>query len=172
MSFARVCSFWVLHLLTSYGVLQSHLEGEAEKDAMQKSDAAREAFLAELAKDKKSPMTKEAELLKQSRDKPKDKKRLKDQKKPKDVKVVVSLFSFFWMACQSSRFLAFRVEVWLLFSKLLCGYLTISSLRMIMSPVALYKIDSFLLMFGSICKLQHGLSSIEQESQTRSEVLR
>jgi hypothetical protein len=104
VSFARVCSFWVLHLLTSYGVLQSHLEGEAEKDAMQKSDAAREAFLAELAKDKKSPTTKEAELLKQSRDKPKDKKRLKDQKKPKDVK--------------------------------------------------------------------HGLSSIEQESQTRSEVLR
>ncbi len=120
MSFARVCSFWVLHLLTSYGVLQSHLEGEAEKDAMQKSDAAREAFLAELAKDKKSPTTKEAELLKQSRDKPKDKKRLKDQKKPKDVKVVVSHFSFFWMACQSSRFLAFHVEVWLLFSKLLC----------------------------------------------------
>ncbi len=120
MSFARVCSFWVLHLLTSYGVLQSHLEGEADKDAMQKSDAAREAFLAELAKDKKSPTTKEAELLKQSRDKAKDKKRLKDQKKPKDVKVVVSLFSFFWMACQSSRFLAFCVEVWLLFSKLFC----------------------------------------------------
>ncbi|CAM6063096.1 unnamed protein product [Sphagnum tenellum] len=75
----------VLPLVKS--LLKSHLEGEAEKDAMQKSDAAREAFLAELAKDKKSPTTKEAELLKQSRDKPKDKKRLKDQKKPKDVKV-------------------------------------------------------------------------------------
>ncbi|CAM6013297.1 unnamed protein product [Sphagnum balticum] len=79
----------VLPLVKS--LLKSHLEGEAEKDAMQKSDAAREAFLAELAKDKESPSTKEAELLKQSRDKPKDKKRLKDQKKPKDVKQEVEL---------------------------------------------------------------------------------
>jgi hypothetical protein len=39
--------------------LQSRLEGEAEKDAMQKSDAAQEAFLAELAKDQKSSGSKE-----------------------------------------------------------------------------------------------------------------
>jgi hypothetical protein len=69
------------------GVLQSRLEGEAEKDAMKKSDAAQEAFLAELAKDKKSSTTKESELSKQARDKAKDKKKLRDQKKPRDVKV-------------------------------------------------------------------------------------
>jgi hypothetical protein len=54
---------------------------------MKKSDAAQEAFLAELAKDKKSSTTKESELSKQARDKPKDKKKLKEQKKPRDVKV-------------------------------------------------------------------------------------
>jgi hypothetical protein len=68
-------------------LLKSRLEGEAEKDAMKKSDAAQEAFLAELAKDKKSSTTKESELSKQARDKAKDKKKLRDQKKPRDVKV-------------------------------------------------------------------------------------
>lgn len=69
-------------------ILQSRLEGEAEKDAMQKSDAAREAFLAELAKDeKKSSGSKEVENVKQARGKAKEKRKLKDQKKLKDMKV-------------------------------------------------------------------------------------
>ncbi|KAG0594892.1 hypothetical protein M758_UG119900 [Ceratodon purpureus] len=67
-------------------LLQSRLEGEAEKDAMQKSDAAQEAFLAELAKDQKSSGSKESENLKQAREKSKEKKKTKEQKKFKDVK--------------------------------------------------------------------------------------
>ena len=54
---------------------------------MQKSDAAQEAFLAELAKDQKSSGSKESENLKQAREKSKEKKKTKEQKKFKDVKV-------------------------------------------------------------------------------------
>lgn len=75
-------------------ILQSRLEGEAEKDAMQKSDAAREAFLAELAKDKKSSGSKELENVKQARGKAKEKRKPKDQKKSKDVKVSGELVSY------------------------------------------------------------------------------
>lgn len=73
-------------------ILQSRLEGEAEKDAMQKSDAAQEAFLAELAKDQKRLGSKEVENLKQARGKTKDKRKAKDQKKVKDVKVSEGFF--------------------------------------------------------------------------------
>lgn len=54
---------------------------------MQRSDAAQEAFLAELAKDKKSSGSKEVENVKQARGKAKEKRESKDQKKLKDVKV-------------------------------------------------------------------------------------
>ncbi|KAG0571803.1 hypothetical protein KC19_VG044000 [Ceratodon purpureus] len=74
----------VLPLVKS--LLQKRLEGEAEKDAMQKSDAAQEAFLAELAKDQKSSGCKESENLKQAREKSKEKKKAKEHKKFKDVK--------------------------------------------------------------------------------------
>lgn len=68
-------------------ILQSRVEEEADKDAMQKSDAAQEAFLAELAKDRKSPGSKDIESSKQTRDKTKEKKKVKDHKKLKDLKV-------------------------------------------------------------------------------------
>jgi hypothetical protein len=76
-------------------ILQSRLEGEAEKDAVKKSNAAQEAFLAELAKDQKSLGSKEVENLKQARGKSKEKRKAKDQKKLKDVKVSRVLFLAF-----------------------------------------------------------------------------
>lgn len=80
-------------------MLQSRLEGEADKDALQKSDAAGEAILAELAQDKKSPKGKELEILKQAREKSKDKKKVKDQKKSKDMKVSRLIFQMNKILC-------------------------------------------------------------------------
>lgn len=64
---------------------QAHLEDLAEKDAREKSDAAREAFLAELALDSKKGITTGADNSKH--DKSKDKKKSKEGRKQKDPKV-------------------------------------------------------------------------------------
>ncbi|CAI9753896.1 unnamed protein product [Fraxinus pennsylvanica] len=66
--------------------LRAILEDIAEKDATEKSDAAREAFLAELALDFKKGVG-GGENLKHVHEKTKDKKKNKDNRKSKDSKV-------------------------------------------------------------------------------------
>lgn len=77
---------------------QAHLEDLVDKDAMEKSDAAREAFLAELALDDKKNINRGVDHSKQTQEKSKDKKRSKDYRKAKDLKVLtvsgVVLFLF------------------------------------------------------------------------------
>lgn len=67
--------------------MQSRLEDAAEKDATEKSDAVREAFLAELARDAKRNDDKGLDQLKHPQEKSKDKKKNKDHRRTKDVKV-------------------------------------------------------------------------------------
>lgn len=67
--------------------LQSHLEDLAEKDATEKSDAAREAFLAELALDSKKGTGGGSDNVKHMHEKTKDKKKNKDNRKTRDSKV-------------------------------------------------------------------------------------
>ncbi|XP_071696286.1 uncharacterized protein [Rutidosis leptorrhynchoides] len=71
----------VVPLVKSY--LRALLENLAEKDATEKSDAAREAFLAELALDSKKGT---GDTQKHHNDKLKDKKKNKDYRKSKDSK--------------------------------------------------------------------------------------
>lgn len=66
---------------------QAHLEDLAEKDATEKSDAAREAFLAELALDSKKAVKGGNDNLRHTQEKTKDKRKNKDYKKAKDSKV-------------------------------------------------------------------------------------
>lgn len=66
---------------------QSRLEDLAEKDATEKSDAAREAFLAELALDSKKGIGVGVDILKNVNDRMKDKKKSKESRKTKDTKV-------------------------------------------------------------------------------------
>uniref|UniRef100_A0A0D9VPX1 USP domain-containing protein n=1 Tax=Leersia perrieri TaxID=77586 RepID=A0A0D9VPX1_9ORYZ len=70
----------LLPLLKSF--LRARLEELADKDAKERSDAAREAFLAELALDAKRNANKGSDT-KQSHDKSKDKKKVKDSRKSK-----------------------------------------------------------------------------------------
>ncbi|XP_076903459.1 uncharacterized protein LOC143558512 isoform X2 [Bidens hawaiensis] len=70
-------------LVKSY--LRARLENLAEKDATEKSDAAREAFLAELALDSKKGS---ADAPKHLNDKLKDKRKNKEYRKTKDVKAI------------------------------------------------------------------------------------
>jgi hypothetical protein len=70
--------------------IQTHLEELVDKDARERSDAASEAFLAELALDAKRNANKVSDT-KQSHDKSKDKKKVKDSRKSKDLKVSVLL---------------------------------------------------------------------------------
>lgn len=63
------------------------MEALAEKDATEKSDAAREAFLAELALDSKKGGRGRNDNSKHTQEKSKDKKKIKDTKKLKDLKV-------------------------------------------------------------------------------------
>ncbi|KAL1334075.1 uncharacterized protein LOC107633714 isoform X1 [Arachis ipaensis] len=72
----------LLPLVKSY--LRARLEEFAEKDAVEKSDAAREAFLAELARDAKK--AKGGSENTRNVDKTKDKKKTKDHRKTKDLK--------------------------------------------------------------------------------------
>ncbi|XP_010272205.1 PREDICTED: uncharacterized protein LOC104608045 isoform X2 [Nelumbo nucifera] len=74
----------VLPLVKSF--MRAHLEELVDKDATEKSDAAREAFLAELALDSKKNVSRGGDHLKQLQEKPKDKKKSKDYRKPKDLK--------------------------------------------------------------------------------------
>ena len=57
-----------------------------DKDARERSDAAREAFLAELALDAKKNANKGGDT-KQSHEKSKDKKKFKDFRRSKELKV-------------------------------------------------------------------------------------
>ena len=84
------------------------MEDLVDKDATEKSDAAREAFLAELALAEKKKINKGGDS-KQSQDKSKDKKRNKDNRKPKDIKVgtILSLLQF---SILSSDYLMFVVS--------------------------------------------------------------
>lgn len=63
--------------------LQARLEDLAEKDATKKSDAVREAFLAELALDSKKGTGGGSDNSRQT----KEKKRNKEYRKTKDLKV-------------------------------------------------------------------------------------
>lgn len=75
--------------------MQSHLEYLVEKDATEKSDAAREAFLAELARDAKKGAGAGSDHVKHVQEKTKDKKKNKENRKAKDSKVeLVSSDSF------------------------------------------------------------------------------
>ncbi|KAM5570640.1 hypothetical protein ABKV19_011338 [Rosa sericea] len=74
----------VLPLVKSY--LRAHLEDLAEKDATEKSDAAREAFLAELALDSKKGVKGGNDNLRHTQEKAKDKKKNKEYRKAKDTK--------------------------------------------------------------------------------------
>ncbi|KAH7661912.1 Ubiquitinyl hydrolase 1 protein [Dioscorea alata] len=64
------------------------LETLVDKDAKEKSDAASQAFLAELEHDAKKNAMKGGDHSKQSQDKSKDKKKNRDNRKSKDLKVV------------------------------------------------------------------------------------
>ncbi|ONK55473.1 uncharacterized protein A4U43_UnF2660 [Asparagus officinalis] len=77
----------VLPLVKSF--LRLHLEELVDKDAAEKSEAAREAFLAELALAEKKNISKGGDS-KQSHEKLKDRKKSKDNRKTKDIKVVGS----------------------------------------------------------------------------------
>lgn len=61
-----------------------------DKAATEKSDAAREAFLAELELDEKKNIIREVES-RHAHEKLKDKKKSKDSRKSKDTKVVGSI---------------------------------------------------------------------------------
>ncbi|XP_024013421.1 uncharacterized protein LOC18021057 isoform X2 [Eutrema salsugineum] len=76
----------LLPLVKSY--MWAHLEALAEKDATEKSDAAREAFLVELALDSKDAGRRN-DNSKHSKEKSKDKKKIKDTKKLKDLKASI-----------------------------------------------------------------------------------
>ncbi|CAH9144076.1 unnamed protein product [Cuscuta epithymum] len=66
--------------------LRAQLEDLAERDATEKSDAAREAFLAELALDSKKSFNGGSDNAKHSHEKSKDKKKIKEHRKNKDSK--------------------------------------------------------------------------------------
>lgn len=76
--------FIILPLVKSF--LRAHLEDLAEKDATEKSDAAREAFLAELALDSKKGTSNGNDNSKNMQEKVKDKKRNKDSRRNRDSK--------------------------------------------------------------------------------------
>ncbi|XP_077212791.1 uncharacterized protein LOC143858661 isoform X2 [Tasmannia lanceolata] len=67
-----------------------HLEDLVDKDATEKSDAAREAFLAELALDAKKNVNRGGDHSKQIQEKSKEKKKSKDHRKAKDLKRIGS----------------------------------------------------------------------------------
>ncbi|WCJ35992.1 Ubiquitin carboxyl-terminal hydrolase-related protein [Euphorbia peplus] len=74
----------LLPLVKSY--MRAHLEDLAEKDATEKSDAAREAFLAELALDSKKSARGGNDNSRNAQEKAKDKKKNKEFRKIKDLK--------------------------------------------------------------------------------------
>ncbi|GFP80104.1 inactive ubiquitin carboxyl-terminal hydrolase 54 [Phtheirospermum japonicum] len=70
--------------------LRARLEYLAERDAREKSDAAREAFLAELALDSKKGSSAGVDNTKHAHEKTKDKKKSRESRKNKDPKVTHS----------------------------------------------------------------------------------
>ncbi|KAF5201079.1 Ubiquitin carboxyl-terminal hydrolase-related protein [Thalictrum thalictroides] len=74
----------MLPLVKSF--MRAYLEELVDKDAREKSDAASEAFLAELDRDKEKGSNKGGDHLKHSQEKSKDKKKSKDYRKTKDTK--------------------------------------------------------------------------------------
>lgn len=75
------------------------MEDLAEKDATEKSDAAREAFLAELALDSKKVARGGNDNSRHTQEKTKDKKKNKEYRKAKDSKVSIvcrDFISFRW----------------------------------------------------------------------------
>ncbi|OVA09096.1 Ubiquitin carboxyl-terminal hydrolases family 2 [Macleaya cordata] len=87
----------LLPLVKSF--MRAHLEELVDKDATEKSEAAREAFLAELALDAKKSNNKGGDHGKQIQEKLKDKKKNKDYRKAKDLKVTTvgsCSVSFIW----------------------------------------------------------------------------
>lgn len=85
--------FWCSNSFSHVPVFQAHLEDLAEKDATEKSDAAREAFLAELALDSKKGGG-GSDNARHMHEKAKDKKKNKEYRKAKDSKVRLSCSSF------------------------------------------------------------------------------
>lgn len=75
------------------------MEDLVDKDAREKSDAARDAFLAELAQDAKKNVNKGNDT-KHAHEKPKEKKKSKDNRKSKDQKVFITrLLHFLYFLC-------------------------------------------------------------------------
>ncbi|XP_057983147.1 uncharacterized protein LOC131168020 [Malania oleifera] len=74
----------MMPLLKSF--MQAHLVDLVDKDALEKSDAARDAFLAELALDAAKNTNSGGNQAKQMQAKWKDKKKNKDSRKAKDLK--------------------------------------------------------------------------------------
>lgn len=95
----------ILPLVKSF--LRLHLEDLVDKDAAERSDAAREAFLAELALDAKKNANKGGDS-KHTNEKSKDRKKNKDNKKTKDIKAVGSndQLLFHQETAEQSEFLA------------------------------------------------------------------
>lgn len=83
---ARDFRMILLPLVKSY--LRAHLEELAEKDATEKSDAVREAFLAELDLHPKKAVKGGNDNLRHTQEKSKDKRKNKDYRKAKDSKVI------------------------------------------------------------------------------------
>ncbi|KFK34091.1 hypothetical protein AALP_AA5G101000 [Arabis alpina] len=75
----------LLPLVKSY--MRSHLEALAQKDATEKSDAARDALLVELALDSKKEARGRNDNSKHTQEKSKDKRKIKDTKKLKDATI-------------------------------------------------------------------------------------
>lgn len=74
----------VIPLVKSF--LKAQLEDAAEKDALQKSDAARDAFLAELSRNEKSASERLPDSGRHSKEKAKEKKKNKEHRRLKDGK--------------------------------------------------------------------------------------
>lgn len=86
------------------------MEDLAEKDATEKSDAAREAFLAELALDSKNGSGGGNDNPKQIQEKMKDKKKNKDSRRSKDLKVCFLVTRLLILPCPQS-FVAFLYTI-------------------------------------------------------------
>jgi hypothetical protein len=100
IEFVEICAMFLVIFMDSifvfffHSLFQAHLEDLAEKDATEKSDAAREAFLAELALDSKKSVRGGSDNSRHTHEKIKDKKKNKEYRKTKDSKVSILRSSF------------------------------------------------------------------------------
>lgn len=104
--------------LVLISLFQAHLEDLAEKDATQKSDAAREAFLAELALDSKKSAIGGSDNSRHNHDKTKEKKKGKEYRKMKDSKVstmCLTLASYTGLVASLCLNPGYDVNIFLLF---------------------------------------------------------